>query len=64
MKSEEVSALSAAVIAFVTAVVLPLVGFYYNLNSSGKALSEIVFFELLFVIAVLLCVLWIRRRIE
>ncbi len=63
MSAENVNALSTATIAFVT-VIVSMVGFYYNLNSSGKNSSGIIFFELLFVIAILLCLLWIRRRLD
>lgn len=63
MIASEINALSTAIIAFVT-VLGAMFGFYYNLKSSAILLSTILFFELLFVITVLLFISWIRGEMK
>ena len=59
MNAEDINALSTSVIAFVTIIGL-MVGFYYNLKATNTAIVYIIFFELLFVVAVWLFTSWIQ----
>lgn len=62
MTAESISALSTAVIAFVT-IIVAMVGFYYNLKSAGLNLQKTLFFEGIFALTPLLFVLWVKRRV-
>lgn len=63
MTAESISALSTAVIAFVT-IIVAMVGFYYNLKLAGLNLQKTLFFEGIFTLTTLFFVLWIKRKVK
>ena len=61
MKAENINAVATSTIAFVTILGL-MVGFYFNLQSAGIRIIYIVVFELLFVIAIVLFIIWVNGK--
>ena len=63
MNSDKISAISTAVIAFVTIIGL-MIGFYYNLKSSNTKVLYILIFELLILISSLMFTLRIMWELK
>ncbi|MBI2507380.1 hypothetical protein HYV89_00315 [Candidatus Woesearchaeota archaeon] len=63
MQPERITALSTAIIAFVTIIGL-MFGFYYNLKLSGFESREIFLFEIIFIVSVWIFLIWLRRKIK
>jgi len=63
VKSNNLTALATAVIAFVT-VLGSVSALYYNLRLVGIPLLTIMFFELLFLAIVVLFIWWVKKRGE
>ena len=63
MKSDNVNTISTALISFITIIGL-MVGFYYNAKSFNTNLIYIILFELMFILAVFIFILWIKRKIK
>ena len=59
MNPDNINALSTAVLAFVTILGL-MVGFYYNLRTSGITLTWIIVWELLFLAIVWFFTSWVK----
>ena len=63
MQLERITALSTAVIAFITIIGF-MFGFYYNLKLSGFESREIFLFETVFIISIWIFLIWLRRKIK
>lgn len=62
MKADNVNAIATGFIAFVTFVVA-MIGFYYNLQTTGMRTEIIIVFELVFMIAAVLVAHWLKREV-
>jgi len=60
---EKISTISTAVIAF--SIVVGIIGaYYYNLSQLGYDLYSVIFFELLFIVAVLIFIFYVGGKLN
>ncbi len=62
-RAERISALSSAIIAFVTVLGL-MVGLYYNLRATNTKLFDIFIFESIFIVTIFSIIVWLMHHMK